>query len=77
VPVITNILAYIVIWWITLFAVLPMWVTPTEPGEPGHDAGAPRHPRLVRKALVTTAIAAVVWLGLFLLMRSLHLGRFG
>ena len=53
-------IVYILVWWVTLFAVLPLWVTPAEPGDPGHAAGAPQRPRLLRKAAITTAIAAVV-----------------
>ena len=35
----TGIVVYILVWWVTLFAVLPLWVTPAEPGDVGHDAG--------------------------------------
>lgn len=66
----TAILVYIVTWWITLFAILPLWVTPTEPGDPGHAAGAPQRPRLLLKAAITTAVAAVIWLGIWLVVRS-------
>ena len=44
----TGIVVYILVWWVTLFAVLPLWVTPSEPGEFGHAAGAPRRPLLAR-----------------------------
>ena len=39
---VTGIVVYVLVWWITLFAVLPLWVTPAEPDDPGHAAGAPR-----------------------------------
>ena len=67
-------IVYILVWWVTLFAVLPLWVTPAEPGDPGHAAGAPQRPRLLRKAAITTAIAAVVWLAIFFVLRSSWLG---
>ena len=67
---VTGVVVYVLVWWITLFAVLPLWVTPSEPGELGHAAGAPRSPYLGRKLAVTTAIAAVIWLGIFLLVQS-------
>ena len=35
----TGIVVYILVWWVTLFAVLPLWVTPSEPGDLGHSAG--------------------------------------
>ncbi len=44
----TGIVVYILVWWVTLFAVLPLWVTPAEPGDPGHAAGAPQQPYLER-----------------------------
>lgn len=64
----TGIVVYILVWWLTLFAVLPLWVTPAEPNDRGHAAGAPQRPRLVLKAAVTTAIAAVIWVGIYILV---------
>jgi predicted secreted protein len=66
----TGTIVYILLWWVILFAVLPLWVVPAEPGDPGHAAGAPKRPRLVRKALVTSLGAGVVWLIFYALMRS-------
>jgi len=64
----TGVVVYILVWWVTLFAVLPLWVTPSEPGELGHDVGAPQHPRMLPKVALTTAIAAVIWLGIFIVV---------
>ncbi|MEP6828551.1 MAG: DUF1467 family protein [Aestuariivirga sp.] len=56
---------YFVIWWITLFAVLPFGVRNAQEAgvavEEGHDAGAPMFHGLWRKAAVNTVIAAVVF----------------
>ncbi len=52
---------YIVIWWLTIFMVLPWGVKPQVDREAGHDAGAPANPRLVMKAAVTTVVAGVIW----------------
>ena len=30
---VTGIVVYVLVWWITLFAVLPLWVTPAEPDD--------------------------------------------
>jgi predicted secreted protein len=65
-----GIVAYVVIWWVVVFAVLPFGIRPVEEGDIGHAAGAPANPRLWFKAGVTTVIAAVLWLGLFLLVHS-------
>jgi predicted secreted protein len=64
--IVTSIAVYFVIWWIVLFAVLPWGVKVPENPEPGHATSAPEKPMLVRKALWTTLIAAIVWLGFFL-----------
>jgi predicted secreted protein len=55
---------YFVIWWTVLFAVLPFGVrSQAEAGEitQGTEPGAPTLPGLLRKALITTVIAAVVF----------------
>jgi predicted secreted protein len=65
-----GIVAYVIIWWVVIFAVLPIGVRPSEKGDPGYAAGAPANPRLGIKALVTTAVAAVLWLALYALIRS-------
>jgi len=69
----SAIVVYVITWWVALFAFLPLWVTPSEPGDPGHAAGAPQRPRLLLKAAITTAVATVIWLGIWLLVRSPYL----
>ncbi len=57
---------YFVVWWIVLFAVLPLGVKSHAqegvevPG--GGDPGSPVNPHLVRKAITTTWLSALVWL---------------
>src|SRR5438067_1383628 len=65
-----GVVVYILVWWVTLFAILPLWVTPSEPDELGHAAGAPRRPLLGRKLLLTSLVAAAIWLGIHFLVRS-------
>lgn len=59
---------YFVLWWIVLFVTLPFGVrNRAEAGEaagdevPGSDPGAPVAAMLVRKALWTTLISAVIF----------------
>jgi predicted secreted protein len=66
----TGIVVYILVWWVTLFAVLPLWVTPIEPGEIGHASGAPQRPRLGLKLALTTAVAAAIWLGIYIVVKE-------
>ena len=67
---VTGVVLYVIIWWITLFAMLPLWVTPAEPDDPGHAAGAPQQPRLLLKAAITTAVSALIWLAIYLVIKS-------
>jgi predicted secreted protein len=62
---------FFTIWWILLFAVLPFGVrSQHEAAEivPGSDPGAPVAPRLLVKALWTTALSLVVFTGLMWLI---------
>jgi predicted secreted protein len=51
---------FFIVWWMVLFMVLPFGVKREENPEPGHATGAPVKPMLVRKAIITTVLAAVV-----------------
>lgn len=54
---------YLVIWWTILFAVLPFGVrSQAEDGKvvPGSEAAAPVRPMLMRKALITSVLAAII-----------------
>jgi predicted secreted protein len=57
----TAIAIYFLIWWLTLFAVLPWGVRAQGEGEPGTDPGAPLVPYLWWKLLWTTVISLVVF----------------
>lgn len=71
---ITTVIAiYFLIWWVTLFAVLPWGVrSQHETGEisPGTDPGAPAIHRVWRALLWTTVIASVVFVVLVVIYRS-------
>ena len=65
-----GIVAYVIIWWMVLFAVLPWGNHPSAAPEPGHATSAPERPRLLLKFGVTTLIATVVFLGVWWLIES-------
>jgi len=67
---VTGIVVYILVWWVTLFAVLPLWITPSEPDDFGGPAGAPQNPMLARKLALTTVVAAVIWLGIYIVVHE-------
>jgi len=62
VSVLTGIVLYLLIWWTTLFAILPFWTRPvTDPTTPEHFRGAPENPLLLRKLAVNTVVAGALW----------------
>lgn len=58
---VTGVVVFIMIWWVALFTVLPWGVRRTENPEEGHDHGAPARAMLVRKLLITTGIAVLLF----------------
>lgn len=66
----TGVMVYLVIWWTILFAVLPLSVRRVENPGKGEERGAPERPQLARKAIITSIVAAVLWLGFYFLHRA-------
>jgi predicted secreted protein len=66
---ITVIAIYFVVWWLVLFVVLPFGVR-TQDDEAdtvlGTPPSAPNRPMLLRKALATSVIAAVIVGGIWI-----------
>lgn len=64
----TAIAVYFILWWVTLFAVLPWGVrSQHETGEvnPGTEPGAPTLPRIAAKLMWTTIVATVLFAVLY------------
>ena len=64
-----SIAIYFIVWWLTLFAVLPFGVrTQDDEGStvPGTPGSAPLAPRLLRTVFITTVISAVVFALIYL-----------
>ncbi len=62
--VVTGIVLYAIIWFMTLFVILPFRLkSQSEDGEvvPGTPGSAPADPALRKRFLITTLVAAVVW----------------
>ena len=71
---------YFVIWWTILFAVLPFaGRSQQEAGSrvPGTPASAPAAPKLLRVALITSAIAAAILAAIYLGIAYDLLSRIG
>ena len=76
-PIGSVIAIYFVVWWIVLFAVLPWGMrSQQEEGEVvlGTEPSAPANPRLVRKAIITSIVAAIVTFLLWLLFGHFGIG---
>ncbi|MGH6955205.1 MAG: DUF1467 family protein [Caulobacteraceae bacterium] len=82
----TSFAVYMILWWVTLFSVLPVGViSHAEAGVPtvkGGDPAAPVEPKLKKKFITTTWVSALVfvpiWLAAYFHLISLgmlrHLG---
>jgi predicted secreted protein len=71
VTVVGGIALYFVVWWTVLFAVLPFGVrSQADEGQivAGSEPGAPAMPRLAQKAIWTTLVADLVFLGALAIM---------
>jgi predicted secreted protein len=66
----TGIMVYLVIWWTVLFAVLPLGVRRVENPGRGEERGAPERPQLLRKAIITSIVAAVLWIAFYFLHQA-------
>lgn len=76
--IVTWIAIYIMIWWVTLFAVLPIGGNPShhEAGVEvmkGNDPGAPVNPNLWKKARLNSIVAFVVWVLMLVLSFFVHI----
>jgi predicted secreted protein len=66
----TGIMAYVIIWWVVLFTILPWGNRPPDEVEEGHATSAPAKPRLWIKFGVTTVVAAMIFLLFVWLLQS-------
>jgi predicted secreted protein len=59
----TGIIVFLLVWWVSIFLVLPF----------GHNRdvdGTPVIPHLKRKLLLTTFLAVFIWAGIYILIES-------
>ena len=58
----SGVVLYVMIWMLSLFAVLPIGTQPVDGADPDTGwRGAPRQARMWHKALITTIVATVVF----------------
>ena len=66
----TGVMVYLVLWWTVLFAVLPLGVSRAHNPGRGEERGAPERPDLVRKAIITSVVAGLLWVAFYLLHQA-------
>lgn len=66
----TSIALYIMIWWLVLFAVLPIKARPEAEHQEGNAASAPAKPLLKLKFLITSVVAVIIWFIVFMLVTN-------
>lgn len=62
----TGILTYVMLWVVILFLVLPWGVHLSDVVESGHAPSAPERPRIGLKLLITSGVAGLLWVLLFI-----------
>ena len=63
---------YVVIWWLTLFMVLPWGISRVNLDDllPGEDPGAPAKPQLLKKFIITTGVSLVFFVIFYFVYES-------
>jgi predicted secreted protein len=65
---------YIIIWWVVLFAILPIDVNRAKTAKiDGEDSGSPENPKMIKKFLYCTGISTVIFSIIFLLIKFEYL----
>jgi predicted secreted protein len=68
---VTGIVLYILIWWVALFAVLPIGThAVAKPDETSGWRGAPARPRIWTKVCATSLVACVLWVAAYAVIQS-------
>lgn len=66
-----GIVSFLLIWWMILFMTLPLRIHRQNPGDRhGSDPGAPDHPHLKYKIILTTILSLVLWGILYTLIQT-------
>lgn len=64
----TAFFIYLLVWWVVIFAVLPLGVERHGEEGRGFDAGAPKNAHMKKKLILTTVISAVIVMLLYILV---------
>ena len=59
-----------IIWWVVVFTILPIGIRKEDRLEKGHAEGAPKNPLILKKFVITSLIAFVLWLIVFYIIKE-------
>ena len=59
--IVSSIVVYILLWWWVFFMTLPFGAKPSAELVPGQAPSAPEKPLIVRKMLITSGIAVILF----------------
>ncbi len=68
--IVTGIVVYILVWWISLFIILPIGIRTEEKPNKGMAWGHPKPFSLKRKLLFSTIVSVFVWFFIFFFVES-------
>ena len=64
---VSAVVLFILVWWCTLFCVLPIGMASQYEDHGDNIApGAPKHVNMKKKLLITTVVSGIIWFGLYL-----------
>ena len=65
---------YIIIWWIVVFAILPIEVVRNKTSKiEGEDPGSPENPKMFKKFIYCTGITTILFIIIYLLIKFEYL----
>ncbi len=68
---VSGVVLYTLLWWITLFAVLPIGAQPDATADEATGwRGAPKQARMLRKVIITTVVATALWIIAWLVIEN-------
>jgi len=69
----TVTLTFVMIWWMIFFITLPIGVQRDESPEKGNAVSSPKNANLLKKAIITTIITAILTFTFFFLLSNGYL----
>jgi predicted secreted protein len=67
---VSGAVVFILLWWWVFFMTLPFGIKTPDVVENGHATSAPENPMLQRKVMISTAIASVLFVIVYLIIDS-------